>query len=169
MGDLSAIRLRELLDYDRETGAFKWRSLTSSKSRVKVGDVAGCIASGYWLIQVDGVLYRAHRLAWLYVHGVWPTNDLDHRDTVKHHNWIENLREATDAQNMQNNRVARRNNKCGLLGVSWNKRDLVWQSNIKVNYKSMNLGSFDDPMDAHLAYLSAKAEKHPFSTIGLRA
>lgn len=163
---LSAERLRDLLNYDPETGVFTWRALTSPKSRVVIGSVAGCFAVDYWVINVDGKQYGAHVLAWLHVHGAWPEKGIDHRDTIKHHNWIDNLRPATQSENMQNRRVANRNNKSGLLGVSWNERTQQWDAFIKVNRKSKNLGGFGDPHDAHLAYLAAKAIHHPFSTIG---
>lgn len=72
--DLTAARLRELLNYDELTGNFTWRH--PGKKR-RLDRPAGCVkALGYIVIRVDGVLLRAHRLAWLYVHGKWPALEI---------------------------------------------------------------------------------------------
>src|SRR5690606_5927947 len=87
--DLTAARLRELLHYDPETGIFIWLPKPQSafsKSRHHkaaytryAGKVAGSLKKrGYCYIKIDGVMYGAHRLAWLYVHGCWPLNQIDH-------------------------------------------------------------------------------------------
>lgn len=71
------------------------------------------------VIAVDGERYLAHRLAWLYVHGECPP-EIDHEDTIKKHNWMSNLRPATDGQNASN-RGVRSDNVLGLKGICWNK------------------------------------------------
>lgn len=161
-GPLTAARLRELLHYDPLTGAFTWR--VNRGRLAKAGDVAGSPHSdGYVGIKVDGRLYLAHRLACLYVTGVWPADKLDHMVSGPGCNAWKNLRPATHAQNMQNQRKARRDNKSGFLGVS-PKRGR-WVASIQVDHKSRHLGYFDSPELAHAAYLEAKARLHPFQTL----
>ena len=115
---LTQEQVKELFDYDPETGDLVWR--------VKRGThgVAGKIAGGldhhhgYFRIRIDGKLYRTHRIIWLYVYGAWPVNDIDHVNGLRHDNRICNLREATRAENMQNQRNPRVDNKSSYLGVS---------------------------------------------------
>jgi hypothetical protein len=68
---LTAERLREVLDYNPETGVFTWKVRTSI--RVVAGKVAGSVGKrGYLIIGVGGRNYYAHRLAWLHMTGEWP-------------------------------------------------------------------------------------------------
>jgi HNH endonuclease len=88
---LTAERLRERLHYDAETGVFT-RRVGSSNARA--GDVAGSVHStGYVRISIDGGKYTAHCLAWFYVHGVWPSDQIDHINRNRSDNRIANLRE----------------------------------------------------------------------------
>jgi hypothetical protein len=92
--------LKKYLNYDPETGVFK-RKINSGKA--KIGDVAGGInGSGYICIRINSVKYRAHRLAWLYVHGKFPDNQIDHINRVKNDNRIDNLRDVTQSVNARN-------------------------------------------------------------------
>lgn len=144
-------RLKELLHYDPITGIFTWIAPTSR--RVKVGDVAGTInRKGYRIIKLDGRLYRAHRLAWLYVNGVWPPLDVDHIDKVKDHNWIKNLRPATNQQN-HGNRGANKNSALGVKGVSMSRGK--FRAQITVHGKKTHLGRFDTLELAAEAYAKA--------------
>lgn len=159
---LTAQRLREILRYDPLTGIFTWRA---SRGRMaKAGAVAGSLdRSGYVCIGTCGRLHFAHRLAWLYITGEWPADSIDHIDTEKTNNKWSNLRQATYAQNSQNKRRARIDNKCGLLGASPHKNR--WRATIKINRKRVHIGVFDTPELAHAAYLAAKAELHPYQTL----
>jgi HNH endonuclease len=161
--DLTAARLRELLDYDPNTGRFIWRS--DQKRKPKPGAVAGCDdGSGYVRISIDGSLYRAHRLAWLFTYGQWPKNDIDHIDCNRSNNAITNLRDATRSINLQNQRRARSDNKSsGLLGVY--KDAGRWKSKIRVGEDVVLLGRFDTSEEAHKAYVQAKRKLHPGCTI----
>ena len=160
--NLTAARLRELLHYDAETGVFK-RSVRTSRS-VHVGDIAGCKHhSGYIYIRVDSRKYAAHRLAWLYVCGAWPAGDIDHIDGNSMNNRIANLRDVSKATNLQNQRLASRNNASGFLGVS--RKGLRWRARIWVNGELRIIGAFDDPAEAHAAYVEAKRKLHPGCTI----
>lgn len=89
--------LREHMAYVPEVGAFMWKIRGPGRT---VGKVLGTVTPlGYVTIKVDNVVYYAHRLAWFYVHGVWPKGPIDHINSVKTNNAIANLREATHAQN----------------------------------------------------------------------
>ena len=127
---LTAERLRELLDYDPDTGAFTWRVTRSHQ--IKAGNVAGStIAKDYVQIRIDGRRYLAHRLAWFYIYGEWPAGQLDHADTHGNHNWITNLRPATQTQNNGNMR-RRSDNTSGFKGVSWCTARQCWRTMITV-------------------------------------
>lgn len=158
---LSAERLRELFHYNPEVGVFIWRVDGGRWGRIKAGTIAGCTdGSGYRVIGVDGRLYRAHRLAWLYVHGQWPVYDIDHRNGDKSDNRLDNLRDATKFLNMQNLRRAKVSNKSsGLLGVSKNGKN--WMAHIVAHGKAKYLGTHPTPKLAQEAYLAAKRIHHP--------
>ena len=166
--ELTQARLKELLQYDPETGVFTRRIATGYRGRYKAGTVAGSLEkdSGYILIGVDGVQYRAHRLAWLYTHGSFPAHGIDHKDTIRSHNWLSNLRPATQSQNGQNLRTPKASNKSGFLGVCLSTPlGDKWKATIKVNGKYKFLGVFQTPEEASAAYLSAKRKYHPFQTL----
>jgi hypothetical protein len=158
---LTAERLREVLDYNPETGVFTWKVRTSI--RVVAGKVAGSVGKrGYLIIGVGGRNYYAHRLAWLHMTGEWPASEIDHADRVRTHNKWSNLRLATGGQN-QHNAGARINNSSGALGVNWDKRRGCWVAKICIDRKQIYLGSFGlDKGAAEAAYRCAKAELHPF-------
>jgi hypothetical protein len=87
-------RLKELLEYDPETGIFRWRIKPSN--RVRVGQIAGNLDTyGNRQIRIDNKSYLAHRLAVLYVTGSWPTEDIGHRDLDNDNNAWGNLWQAT--------------------------------------------------------------------------
>lgn len=160
---LTQERLKELLHYDPCTGIF-----TYSKARkpIIVGSVAGCInGHGYRQIMIDYRFYQEHRLAWLYVHGRFPSSCIDHIDGDRLNNAISNLREATHAENCQNKRKAQNNNVAATLGVRWRERQQKWSSRITVDGNEKHLGLFETKELAHAAYLTAKAALHPFGTI----
>ena len=158
---LTADRLRKVLDYNPFTGEFRWK--VTLNNRGAAGTEAGNRRpNGYRRISIDGTLYYAQRLAWLYVHGVWPIDKVDHRNQDKEDNRVANLREATDAQNRQNESQLPKHNTSGYRGVT--RRDNRWSAKIKVDGKQRRLGWFDTPEEAHAAYLAAKAELHPFWT-----
>jgi len=167
--ELTAERLRELLHYDPATGIFTRRVVVSASKALKPGDVAGGLdkSTGYWRVSVDNRRYWAHRLAWFYVHGVWPADCLDHINQTPLDNRLCNLREATKAENCQNISRPRSINKAGLLGVSLVTKTGKWQATITLGRKAKYLGKFDAPEEAHAAYLAAKVKLHPFG-MGLR-
>lgn len=145
-------RLKEVLHYDPVMGLFTW---LKHRGRVTSGTIAGNLSHprGYVTIQVDGQRYLAHRLAWLYVYGKWPKEELDHIDGNTEFNAIKNLREATRSENCQNNKKA--------VGVRFTKGK--WQAEIMINYEYKYLGRYMTYEEARAAYLAAKKEFHPFS------
>jgi len=156
--ELTAERLRSILDYNPETGVFTWKV---GRQKVKKGNIAGTIhASGHRVIRVDRRLYISHRLAWLYYYGEWPKGPLDHKDRDPANNRISNLRECTPRENGQNSTKCWGSSK--YRGVYWNKRANKWQAQIRVNKKRIYLGIFDDELDAANAYREAKTKYHPF-------
>ena len=158
-------RIRELLNYDPETGVFTWRQKPAR--RILVGSVAGNISGkrGYRQIEVEGVRFYAHRLAWFYVHGKMPDGDIDHIDGRVDNNAISNLRDVTKTVNMQNMKKPSRHNKTGFLGVYQPTGCTVFKSTIRINGKPKFLGSFKTAEEAHRAYISAKREHHEGNTL----
>jgi hypothetical protein len=144
-------RLRKLLDYNPETGVFVWR--VSAGRRAKEGARAGHrLPSGYRVIQISGGYYREHRLAWLYMTGEWPPQEIDHRNLVRDDNRAKNLRLATSAQNQANKGVLP-NNTSGFKGVS--RAGGRWKAEIGIDGKRRYLGLFDTLVEAHDAYNEA--------------
>ena len=160
--DLTSSRLRELLNYDPESGSFTWVKRTSN--RIKVGDIAGNkLNTGYLQIMIDGCTYTAHRLAWLYMTGMWPVQNIDHIDGCRENNKFSNLRDTTQGINVQNQRKPRSNNKSSkYLGVTLDKRRNKWIAQIHVNGKHVHLGQFpyDREEDAWKCYLETKRILH---------
>ena len=144
--ELTAEHLRSVLRYDPDTGIFTWK--VRAANRIKVGDITGCLnGDGYLLISIQSRLYQAHRLAWLYMHGVWPNDQIDHINRIRTDNRISNLRDVSHKQNHQN-RSKPSHNTSGHTGVSWNKQNSKWRANIKHNQKPINLGYFTNLEEA---------------------
>ncbi len=134
--------LMHLLHYDPQTGAFTW--MNPNSKRMRRGDRAGFLTNdGYLAIRIDGVPYRAHRLAVLYMTGEMPAEDVDHRNRDRLANQWGNLREASRQQNTSNRSVTAKNTS-GVVGVRFEARRGKWLSRIKVNGRTINLGRFSD-------------------------
>lgn len=160
--DVTVEQLKAVFHYDPETGLFTRTAKPSG--RIKIGDVAGTNQRGYLAFHVAGVLCRAHRMAWLYVHGVQPSGFLDHINGNRADNRIGNLREATPGQNCQNTRTTHKNNKLGFKGVNFDPRRTENQflAYISTNRKRRFIGSFPSAETAHDAYLQAKRQQHEY-------
>ena len=163
-------RLKEMLEYDPETGLFTRKISCGYRGCHRAGEIVGSIrADGYVIIRIDGVSYYAHRLAWFYVHGVWPEFDTDHIDLKTSNNRIVNLRPATRSENKQNRVAAQKNNiNTGILGVHFINRSGLknkYAAKIKINGKQKSLGYYSTPELAHAAYVLAKRELHPYGTL----
>ena len=155
--------LRSALLYDPEAGIFTWLRISQFAHRVRVGDVAGYVHGGYIEIGVRGRYYKAHRLAWLYMTGEWPTPEVDHINGRPSDNRWVNLRLADRALNCQNIRSARKDNARGFLGVSQNGNG--FQAALNANKRRYYLGTFPTEETAHAAYLAAKRRLHQGCTI----
>lgn len=152
---LLAERVRELLDYDSERGVFLWRVDRTGKA--KIGAVAGALQShGAIHIGIDGKVYLAHRLAWLWTYGEWPSS-LDHINGDRSDNRLANLRLATASQN-SGNRVVGRRNRSGYRGVSWHKGKQKWIAQISRAGRTKFVGMYETVEDAAAAVEVAGAE-----------
>jgi hypothetical protein len=155
--NLTAERLRELLDYDPETGRF-------SKNGAQRGFLVP--PKNYVRVHLDGRQRLAHRLAWLYVYGEWPSGQVDHLNGDKTDNRIANLRCVSAAQNMQNIRSAKSYNKTGgLLGVCRPSGESKYVAQISVGGVNRYIGRYDTAEEAHAAYLAEKRKLHEGCTI----
>jgi hypothetical protein len=146
-------RLTELLDYAPETGKFCWKVRRKAHGGyVLPDDVAGHLSDrGYVFIGIDGVIYRAHRLAWLYVTGLMPDTQIDHVNGDRADNRWGNLRSATNALNAQNLRRPHRDNRTGYLGVTKHAGG-KFAAHISIDGKVRHIGLFADAISAHKAY-----------------
>lgn len=147
--------LREIFNYDPETGIIRWRKKINR--RVVVGKIAGSISQGRINIMIDYVNYKGHIVAWAIYYGVWPDFEIDHEDTNASNNRIKNLRKSTRSQNMANTNP-RTNTQSGFKGVVADKNR--WLARITVNYKRIRIGLFSTKKEAAAAY--AKAAQHYF-------
>lgn len=150
---LTQAYLKELFDYNLDTGVFTRKIYRSS--RAKKGDIAGHVfqnSSGksYMRINIDRKLYQVHRLAWLYVCGEFPPDEIDHEDGNGLNNKWSNLRAVDGFENHKNMRLSSRN-KSGCVGVSWRELYKNWRARIMVDRKEIHLGSFPDKTDAIIA------------------
>jgi HNH endonuclease len=152
-GNLSALEFdRRILSYAADTGLFTWVKPPKNHPRM-LGQVAGCGTRGYTHIKIHKHAIPAHRLAWLYVYGEWPSMALDHINGNPYDNRIVNLRLATTAQNEANRR--RDKGKSLPKGVRAMNRGGGFQARIRVAGKPIHLGAFRTIEDASQAYFDA--------------
>lgn len=154
-------RFYQLLNYDPVTGIFRWQ--VTIHSRALAGHEAGTISrAGYRVIQIDGKLYRAARLAWFMVYRRWPENLVDHIDGDKANDRISNLRDVSHSSNMRNQTRAHKGSTSGHIGVSWSASAGKWI--VQVVAKGIarrHYGTFDRIEDAVARYWEMKKVLHP--------
>lgn len=162
--DFTADELRQMVEYNPETGDFTWRrsSLFSQRRNLQWGGkIAGSVeAQGYVILVIKGRNYKGHLLAWYYMTGEWPEHQVDHEDTVRSNNAWGNLRAATNQMN-QFNKGPNKNNASGFKGVfkaTNPARAKPWMAKISKGGESFHLGYFDTAEAAQAAYL-AKAQQ----------
>ena len=131
-------KLKTLLHYDSKSGDFIWK--TSVNDRIKIGDKAGSLYNnGYVNISIGGKRYKAHRLAFLYMTGKFPTGQIDHVNKDRSDNRWSNLREVSHVENQRN-----REDSADCLGVCFDFAKKKWRAYTdRYNGKAKFLGNFD--------------------------
>ncbi len=158
-------QVREIFDYNPETGEFRWRIKSRGKVAgggrgIQPGDPAGSKCSGKlggWRLKALGAEYPAGVVAFVIVKGRWPVGDVDHEDRDRMNNRWKNLREGMRSQNQAN-----RGNfphSSPHKGVGYDKQTGKWRARIRVSGKLIDLGRFADLEVAHSVYLEA-ARRH---------
>ena len=154
--------VRSILKYDPETGFFTW--ITHKRRPDLIGKRAGSPTNmGYWAIAIKNQKFLAHRLAWLYMTGSWPSQHIDHKDGNKQNNAFSNLREVSRFENLQNMRKPTKANKSGYLGVSAHQGK--WRVQLMAQGKRFRISGIDTPEEAHQKYLELKRLHHVTCTI----
>lgn len=153
------ITQQQLLDsFEYKDGNLYWKFHTSKKANKFIGKKAGSkMKNGYYHIQFNGKYIYLHRAIFFMHYGYLPKL-VDHIDGDPSNNKIENLREATTAQNSWNQKFKR--SASGFKGVTWNKQNKKWQPQIKANNKKFYLGKFANLDDAIIAYQKAAEKLH---------
>ncbi len=146
--------LKELFHYDEHTGNFT--RLKVNNLRLKIGEIAGYVKTDrngkpYISIRINRKDYLAHRLAWLYVHGEFPVDEIDHHDGNGTNNKLSNIR-CVDGFENQRNRRKQSNNTSGICGVWWDKSKGKWVAGIHHTH----LGVFDHILEAACVRKSAE-------------
>jgi hypothetical protein len=159
---LTAEYVRGILAYLPEEGRLIWRERPDMRlcwNRRCAGKDAGSLGrGGYPQVRIDSHNYDVHRIVWLITHGVWPS-ELDHKDGDRKNFRLSNLRTVNRSQNSQNIRI-HRDNQTGYKGVIFDKQTKRYRAHIQAQKKSMHLGCFATPQEAHAAYLRAAGILH---------
>lgn len=151
----------KMIHYNPETGKLYWKESPSASA--PVGKEIGKENSwGHVSFGMKGKTFMAHRVAWFLTFGSWPKGQIDHINGIASDNRISNLRDVSQSVNMQNKKRANKQNKSGFLGVNKINRNLAkpWRACIKAGGKSISIGLFRTPEEAHAAYMNAKRNLH---------
>jgi len=144
------VGMKEAMEYFPDTGLFIWRNPPKYHPRL-MNQIAGCIRTGYVMIKIEGLAYKAHRLAWLYMTGEWPSLRIDHKNGVSIDNRWVNLRLCDQTSNNGN----KKRNKGKRLPKGVRCLGSKYQARIKYRGQAFHLGSFSTPDLAAEAYLKA--------------
>lgn len=155
--DMDCEILRQIVAYDESTGDLLWKRTWGKRIKgEKVGTEIG--QEGYMRLKFSGRNYQIHRLVWLYVHGQWPSGFVDHIDGNPRNNRIENLREASQSENLANSRKSKRNTS-GFKGVSL-AHNQKWRAYVSAKGKTHWLGYFKTKEEAFAARIVAASRLH---------
>ena len=155
MTEVTATDVRKCFDYNPFTGILTRKAHVNRSLRNH--RPAGTLRkTGYLVVNIRGKTCLVHRIIWLWVHGHFPTEQIDHINHIRTDNRLANLRPASFLDNRRNLTLFKRNTS-GVCGVGWEKSAQKWRSRIKVNYSSISLGYFENFDDAVSA--RKKAEK----------
>lgn len=164
--DLTAGFVRSILDYDPDTGIFRWKynpNHAQCWNTRRAGQIAGGRGSRFGavaIIRIDGPSYVAHRLAWLITHGEWPAGEIDHINGDPLDNRLTNLRIVTHSQNSFN-KAKQSNNTTGYVGVVHRyKRGDLWEARISRDGKIVWQAYFTNPQEAAAARRKAVEAIH---------
>jgi hypothetical protein len=159
-------RLREVVYYDPDSGSFTWH-FTHGPARAGAAAALPNKGDRYKRICIDGRRYKAHRLAWMYVYGVWPAGFIDHINGDGLDNRIANLRDVNPKENIHNERRARANNKSSDLIGAWrtSNNPNIWTTKVVLRGKPHYVGNFASAEAAHAAYVELKRKLHALCTI----
>lgn len=150
--------VRKIFCYDPETGFLFWRERKQGRTFGAVGRKDN---DGYLFFKMNRHKDRfcVHRVAWAYVHGKWPADQIDHINGNKSDNRLCNLREASTTENMWN--VGKQShNTSGLKAVSWHEARQNWRATMKIAGAHKHLGSSKCPAVAHFIYQIAADKIH---------
>ena len=176
--DIPIAFLRECFDVNFDTGELTWKRRPREHFKtargwavynaLSPGTLAGSLGEDYLRVGLTFDDRRrsllAHRIIFTLTHGRWPEHQIDHEKGPEAGNRIVNLREATNAQNGQNQKI-RRSNTSGFPGVRWERRSSKWEAEIRIGNRRFFLGHFTTREAAFTAYLAAKAIVHPFAPV----
>lgn len=147
----------QLFDYDN--GRLRWRVRPTRRSRRRVGDIAGCqTPDGRWVVGYQGQQWLLHRVVFLWHYGHMPAL-IDHINGNNQDNRIENLREASIAQNAWNAKTPRLNTS-GVKGVYWSAKANKWAAQLSANKQHYWLGVHVTREAAEVAVREARARIH---------
>jgi hypothetical protein len=149
--------LKDMFDY-REDGNLIRKHATMGNGNYAGKTVGWADNKGYVSTKIHGASYRVHRLIWMWHYGELP-EQLDHINGCKSDNRIENLRLASNSENMMNRKTFK-NNSSGCKGVSWHQKNQKWFVYVDVNKRRKNIGYFDDLELAELVATEAREKYH---------
>jgi hypothetical protein len=150
--------LRDRLEFDPTKGEFRWRS---SRYKGRVGMRAEVKSrDGYLSITLNRYPIPAHRIAWVFEHGEWPTGGIDHINGDRIDNRPKNLRVVSQLMNAQNRRLHNPASTSKMLGASWKAKIQRWRAQIRAGGRMIHLGYFDTAEAAHECYVEAKRRLH---------
>lgn len=165
--ELGPDNVRELLDYNPETGELTWRERGREwfkrdqdwrgwNSRFAGKPALTTVAAnGYMVGKACGKVLYHHRVCWLHFHLEWPEDQIDHVNGDRKFNAISNLRGVTNQENGRNTKLSCANTS-GVTGVSWNRSISRWETQIKTGKRKVYLGCYENLHEAAIARKAAE-------------